>query len=308
MPPDAPALPILGEEPKLVAPHADDIRFWSVTTIIGCLDKPALVPWAAIKTAEAAVDKLDLVGSILEEDGRQDAINYLKNARFRVGKGLRSATQLGTAVHKACEHKAIHGYYETEDANDRELRPFLVQYDQFLDQFQPEMKAAEVTVFSETYGYAGTCDGFLRIDGIDYIIDYKTSREDTDGQGKPKGPYPEVALQLAAYRYADLAAVWRARQLEQFKRRYYLLNDQERELGVPVPEVAHGLVVYLTPTRFALHPVRCDESIFEHFLHTIDAARFVLDIGKSVIGNPLIPPAAFHEATDLGDPFDGIPS
>jgi hypothetical protein len=305
MPPDAPALPVLGEQPKLVAPAADDERYWSVTTIIGCLDKPALVPWAANKTAEAAVDKLDTVSSILQSDGRDEAIRYLQNARFRVGKGLRSATELGKAVHAACEYKAIHGRYRPEDANDKELRPFLVQYDRFLDEFQPEMDAAEVTVFSPTFGYAGTCDAFMRLQGTSFICDYKTSRDDVDGQGKNKGPYPEVALQLSAYRYADLAAVWRARQVEQFKRRYYLLSPSERELAAPVPEVDHGLVIYITPERYGVYPVRCDESIFEHFLHTIDAARFVLDIGKSVVGNPLIPPAAFYDSTD---PFEGLPS
>jgi hypothetical protein len=304
MPPDAPALPILGEKPKLVAPDPQDERFWSVTTIIGCLDKPALVPWAANKTAEAAVDKLDTVRSILESDGRDEAIRYLKNARFRVGKGLRSATELGKAVHSAAEYKAIHGRYRPEDANDKELRPFLVQFDKFLDEFQPEMEAAEVTVFSPTFGYAGTCDAFMRLQGTSFICDYKTSREDVDGQGSLKSPYAEVGLQLSAYRYADLAAVWRARQAEVFKRRYYLLNETERELAVEVPEADHGLAIFITPTRFALHPVRCDESVFEHFLHTIDAARFVLDIGKSVVGNALIPPSAFYDSTD---PFEGLP-
>ena len=28
-------------------PADDDLRMWSVTTIIGCLDKPALMYWAA---------------------------------------------------------------------------------------------------------------------------------------------------------------------------------------------------------------------------------------------------------------------
>jgi hypothetical protein len=306
MPPDAPALPVLGEEPKLVAPDAADERYWSVTTIIGCLDKPALVPWAAIKTAEAAVDKLDTVRSILDSDGRDEAIRYLKNARFRVGKGLRSASELGKAVHAAAEYKAIHGRYRPEDANDRELRPFLVQFDRFLDEFQPEYIAAEVTVFSPTFGYAGTCDGFLRIGGTDYVVDYKSSREDVDGQGKLKAPFPEVGLQLAGYRHADIAAIWRARQAEVFKRRYYLLSESERELAVPVPSVDHGLAILLTPTRFAVHPVRCDEDIFELFLHCIDAARFVLDVGRTIVGNALIPPTAFHDATD--DPFAGLPT
>lgn len=298
------ALPLLGEEPVLAPPDPDDVRLWSVTTLIGVLDKPALVPWAAIKTAEAAIDKANTWQSILEQDGRAEAINYLKNSRFRGKPGERSAKDLGTAVHKACEHAAIHGKFRPEDTNDPELVPFLRQYRRFLQDYQPEYVAAEVTVFNPQVGYAGTCDAFLNIEGSRFVVDYKTSRESDDARGKPKGPYPEVALQLAAYRYATLAAAWRARQSEQFKRRYYLLNASERAMAVPVPEVDHGLVIYLTPDRYALHPVRCDEAIFDSFLATVDAARFVLDVGHTVIGNPLIPPNALRDATD---PFAGLP-
>lgn len=296
-------IPLIGEEPMVVQPDEHDLRMWSVTTLIGCLDKPALVPWSAIKTAEAAVDDLVRWQSRLEHEGRQSAIDYLKGARFRGKRGERSATDLGKAVHEACEHAAINGRFRPEDTGDQELVPFLRQFRQFLTDFQPEYIAAEVTVFHPKFGYAGTADGFFIIDGIRYIFDIKTSRESNDSRGNPKGPYPEVALQLAAYRYAELAAVWRARAHEQYKRRYYLLSDTERAMAVPVPEVDHGLVVYLTPERYALHPVRCDEQIFDSFLAVIDAARFVLDTGKSVVGNPLIPPRALSES----DPFAGLP-
>ena len=299
-------LPRLGDEPIITnTPEPDDERLWSVTTLIGCLDKPALVPWAALKTAETAVHDRAKWLSRLDHEGEASAIDYLKNSRFRGKRGERSATELGKAVHKACEHAAIHGRFNPEDTADMELRPFLQQYRQFLTDFQPTYIAAEVTVFNPRFGYAGTADAFLTIDGVNYVVDYKTSREDETARGDLKGPYPEVALQLAAYRYAELAAVWRARQHEAFKRRYYLLNENERAMAVPVPEVDHGLVIYLTPTRYALHPVRCDEEIFDSFLAVIDAARFVLDIGKSVIGQPLIPPRALHDSTD---PFASLPN
>lgn len=298
-------LPRLGAEPLITStPDEGDMRLWSVTTLIGCLDKPALVPWAALKTAEAAVRDLPKWKSRLDHEGEASAIDYLKGARFRSGRG-RSAAELGTAVHKACEHAAIHGRYDPRDIADDELEPFLRQHRQFLTDFRPEYVAAEVTLFSPTFGYAGTCDAFLRIGDTNFIVDYKTSREDTDARGNPKGPYPEVALQLAAYRHAELAAVWRARQHEAWKRRYYLLNETERAMAVPVPEVDHGLVVYLTPERYALHPVRCDEEIFDAFLAVVDAARFVLDTAKTVIGRPLIPPRALHDSTD---PFAGLPA
>lgn len=157
------ALPRLGEEPRLVAPTEEDLRLWSVTTIIGILDKPALVPWTAIETAKAAVDQEQIWRSRLEHEGRDAAVDWLKGARFRKGKGQRSSTELGTAVHKACEHKAIHGHWRTEDWADGELRPFLIQFDQFLRDFKPRYEAAEVTVFHPDFNYAGTCDGIMEI-------------------------------------------------------------------------------------------------------------------------------------------------
>jgi hypothetical protein len=158
-----PSIPVLGEEPLETKAEPDDWRGWSVTTIIGALDKPALVPWAAIKTAEAAVDNADTWMAIAESDGRAEAINYLKGARFRRGRGQRSATELGTAVHKALEHKAIHGRYRDEDKADLELRPYLEQGNRFLREFKPRYLAAELTVYSPTYGFAGTSDGIVEL-------------------------------------------------------------------------------------------------------------------------------------------------
>lgn len=139
------------------------------------------------------------------------------------------------------------------------------------------------------------------------IFDIKTTAEDRTAGGKIKAPYPEVGLQLAAYRFAELAAVWRARQSEQFKRRYYLLSETEKAMGVPVPEVDGGVAILLTPTRYAVHPVRCDEEVHESFLHIVDAAHFAFDMADRVVGAPMIPPHVNPRVADDRDPFDGLP-
>ena len=47
----------IGQEPiEVDKPDDDDLSLWSVTTIIGALDKPALLYWAAQQTADAAID------------------------------------------------------------------------------------------------------------------------------------------------------------------------------------------------------------------------------------------------------------
>lgn len=297
-------LPLIGEEPELTKESPDDIRMWSVTTLISALDRPALLPWAVNRTAEAAVDS-DTWRYLLENEGRDAALRWLKNARFRTGKNQRSATELGTAVHRALEHKILHGRFRDEDKNDLELKPFLRQLNDFLRQFRPKFLGSEITLYAPSFNYAGTCDGFLELDGVKYIFDLKTSREPYDSKGQPKKPYPEAALQLSAYRYSELAAVWRARQAEVFRRRYYLLSDTERALAVPVPEVDHGLVLMVTPDFYSVHPVDCGPDVFEAFLAVVDSARFVFDIGQNVIGNALITPTALRDSTD---PFAGLPS
>lgn len=299
------ALPLRGEEPHLADQDPTDRRMWSVTTLIGALDKPALVPWAAKETAAAAIDSEKAWKSRLEHEGRDEAMKFLTNARFRRA-GKRSATELGTAVHKCAETKVLDGEFSAEQRHDAELKPFLFQIDRFLDEFSPEYLAAEVTVYNETYGYAGTADAFVRLGGVPLILDYKTTIEDYDYQGRLRKPYPEVSLQTSAYRFAELAAVWRARQSEVSRRRYYLLSDTERALAQPVPETEGGVAVLITPTRYAVHPVRCDEEIFEVFCHVIEAAHFAFELSPNVVGGALIPPHAF-DAPESIDPFKGLP-
>lgn len=296
-------VPLIGESDDNATPQPDDDRLWAVTALIGCLDKPALPQWAAIETSKAAVDDVRVWQSRLANEGRDSAIDYLKNARFRAGKGQRSAKDLGSAVHEACERYALTG---TRPDVDAEVRPFLVQFDKFLQEFQPEFTAVETTVYSPTYGYAGTCDGFMTVAGERLIFDYKTSRDSYDGRGDPKTPYPEVALQLAGYRFAEMAAVWRARRFEQFRRRYYLLSVTERELSVPVPEVDGGVAIQLTPDFYAVHPVRCDEGVHEAFLYVLEAARWHYETSKGVVGHPMTPPAPIP--VDETDPFVGLPA
>ncbi len=56
----------------------------------------------------------------------------------------------------------------------------------------PVVKANEVAVWNEKYGYAGTVDLIAEIDGQDWIIDFKTSQN----------VWPEYELQVSAYKYA----------------------------------------------------------------------------------------------------------
>jgi hypothetical protein len=301
----------LGQTPEDVKTQdPGDLRLWSVTTIIGVLDKPALLYWCAEEAAKAAIASLGSLRQRIEEEGDEAVIKWLRDARFRRPKDRLSNASLGTCAHHACETYALTGTrpdnQKLADIIHAEAGPaftgipqetavlnkMLDQFDGWLARFQPTYDATEVVVYNPTYGYAGTADAFLHIDNIPLIIDYKTSRDGYDNKGNPKTPYPEASLQLAAYRYAEFAAVWRPRRIEQFRRRYYLLGDAERDQAVPVPQVDAGAVIHITPDHCELFPVRCDHTIHEAFLYVQEAARWHLETSRDVIGLPMIPGGA----------------
>jgi hypothetical protein len=307
---DDPPVQEIGQTPEDVKAEApDDLRLWSVTSLLGVLDKPALLYWAAEQTAMSAVSIANTLAQRIEEDGEEEVIKWLRDARFRRPKGLLSAAMLGTCAHQACEEYALTGIRPNSarlteiihqvagakfHGSEREV-PVLVRmldrFDDWLQRAQPSYQATEVVVYNPTYGYAGCADAFLTVDGFRCIVDYKTSREGLDKQGRPKGPYPEAALQLSAYRHAEFAAVWRPRRIEKFRRRYYLLSEAERELAVPVPEVDGGAVIHLTPDHCEMFPVRCDERVHEAFLYVQEASRWVNTTSKEVIGLPMVFPS-----------------
>ena len=288
----------------LKKPDDDDQRLWSITTIISVLDKPALIYWSAEQTAKAAVEHVDAWRAIQESSGTDEAVKWLAGARFRTPKGKRTAAQLGTDVHALCEEYALTG---VRPDTDDETRPFLDQFDRWLDRAQPSFQATEVVVYHPRFGYAGQADVFLTVDGWRANVDYKTSAKSFDKQGKPTGPYPEVALQLAAARWAEMAAVWRPRRFESFRRRYYALSRAEIDMAVAVPEVDGSACLHITPEHCELYPVRTDEDVFERFLFVLEAARWVLQDAQTVLGDPVVfperPPRALVPVPDL--PMNG---
>jgi hypothetical protein len=289
------------DQPK---PDAEDLVCWSVTTIIGALDKPALLYWSAEQTAHAAIDDQATWNAMVADRGRDEAVKWLRDARFRQPRTRLASSSLGTVVHHLCEQYALTGTrpgveeittrirLEGGDHVDTTTEAAVVEamldrFDDWLQRFTPTYQATEVAVYSPTYGVAGQCDAFLTIDGVRFIGDYKTSREPFDTRGQPKTPYPEVALQLAGYRYCEFAAVWRPRRTERFRRRYYLLSPAERAMAVPVPEVDAAICIHITPERCEAFPVRADKTVHTAFLYVLEAARWKFETEKHVIGTPL---------------------
>jgi hypothetical protein len=289
-------IPMRAVAEVLSSMNPDDKRFYSVTTILKSVGSDeGLIYWSADETAKAAVNSRKTVEALLEDEGPAAAIAWLREARFRGAKGERSATSLGSAVHACAEYYVVTGQRPPMGMRlgdklgvvDDEVQPYIDCFEMFLDKFQPEFTAAEVTVYNTTYGYAGTADGWANVQGVPVILDYKTSKKSEDTKGRRKKPRPEVALQLSAYAAADFAAVWRARRMEKYSSRYYLLNEQERALAAPVPETQGGLVVFLTDKHCDVYPVEVGQDTFEQFLYCIESARWDNEVSRKVLGAPL---------------------
>lgn len=258
-----------------------DRRFYSVTTIIGALDKPALLFWAAEQTALAAVRMAGSLEARVEEEGAEAVVRYLRDARKRPPPGQVSATALGTAVHDAVERYVKEG--KRPDVGVTVL-PYLEQFDRWAQVWQPEYHVTEASVYSPRYQYAGTLDAICTIEGCKVLVDYKSSRRSVGPDDKPSRPYPEAALQLAAYRHAELLATVRGRRTEVLGRRYYLFGAEEAASAVPMSTLDGSVVVHITPEHCDMYPVRSDDRVFEAFLYTVEAFRWQQELSKQVIG------------------------
>ena len=114
--------------------------------------------WSAKKVAEAAVDEFGTLAQMVGQGNKSGAIDYLKRAPQRSSG---PTAELGSAVHDLCDRIA-----KGEDIKrvHPEHEPFILQFKNFLRDFDVEFYESEVTVWSDTYGFAGTVDAICRID------------------------------------------------------------------------------------------------------------------------------------------------
>lgn len=165
---------------------AEGNRIPGVTTVIGALDKPALVGWAGKLCAQAGWDaaKRGAVGPPYWRD---------------VCYGVRDrAAEDGTAAHDLFE-RHLQGQspaYIRQHAESQCYRDGAWQAYENAKQWLGNLALTfevwphERPLISEIYGYAGTPDALARdADGKVWLADWKTG-----------GLYPEMVLQMAAYR------------------------------------------------------------------------------------------------------------
>lgn len=221
-----------------------------VTTIIGNgVPKPALQHWAAREVATFAADNLELIGQ-LDRDARVD---LLKGAPYR---DRDKAARRGTEVHAHAERLVTGDEVEVPE----ELAGHVDSYIRFLNDWHVQAEHIELVVGNRKHRYMGSLDLIATLaDGQRWLLDIKTTRS---------GIYSEVALQLAAYRYAE----------------FHTDGDTEH----PMPTVDACGAIWVRADGYDLVPVDAGPTTFRTFLYVQQVARFAK--GESLVGDVLTPP------------------
>ena len=164
----------------------DGRKLPSVTTILGVLQKPALIPWAAKETA-AAFKELIQEAIINDLDLDLDAMELEAKKAHR--KKKTEAMDIGTAVHNAIElWLESDGRMHPEEIANPEAQQGLKRFLEWGEQHTVKVLSYEQVV-TDNRSYAGRFDMLAEVDGTVTLIDFKTST----------GIWDEYWFQVAAY-------------------------------------------------------------------------------------------------------------
>jgi len=180
--------------------RTDDHRYYwngegplpSVTTVLEILDKPALTTW---KAKEAARAMLRMTQHGWPDSVPQDEEEAVKRALSESRKGRDTAANVGSGVHHLADmalrvSESDPNAWQVSD----DTQPYLDAFRVFSDRYERSSFVSSEKMVWSLNGYAGTYDLLMMIGNELWLIDIKT------GKGID---YPEYALQLAGYRWAD---------------------------------------------------------------------------------------------------------
>lgn len=142
----------------------DGTKVPGVTTVLGILNKPALVPWA---------NKLGLQG--------------IDSSKYRD-----EMADIGTLAHQMIVDYFNKIKTDTDDYSSNQIElaeNCLLSFWNWEKGHKIEVIVAEKQLVSTKYGFGGTIDCFCKLEGRPTLLDFKTG----------KAIYPEMLHQLAAY-------------------------------------------------------------------------------------------------------------
>lgn len=164
--------------------NTDGKRLPGVTTVLGVLDKPALLGWAARTAADAAVEAMT-------SGSPPDAAK--ETGRKAVFARRDKAADLGTRAHALVEAHFAGETVDVDVSNPEDAKVYACAR-RAIDHITATCTRVVLseTAYTDTAeGFGGTIDLVVERDGKLYVADLKTG----------KGAHDEVVPQLAAYRW-----------------------------------------------------------------------------------------------------------
>lgn len=159
----------------------------SVTKILGIINKPYLIPWAAKVTTEKMAELIK-PGVAYDEIQLLDMLAQAKRASYAIKV---SAGDIGTLVHSHLE-QIIKGENPGELVHE-EAKNAVNRFIDWVNKNEVKFLLSEQMVFSKKYNYCGTLDFACRIGGKLILGDIKTSNQIS---------YTEYGAQLSGYKIA----------------------------------------------------------------------------------------------------------
>jgi hypothetical protein len=250
----------------------DGVPADGVTTLIkNGLPKPALMYWSAKSVAEHVADIPDSELQVLRDLGRDGMVAALKSVPWkqRDDAGVR-----GTDIHKLAERLLHNEDVEVPDPLTGHVEACL----RFFDDWQVQPVSIERVVGHRKWRYAGTYDlvaDVVRPDTgqtVRALLDWKTAAS---------GIWPETALQLAAYRWAEV---------------YVDTDNTEKPVADLGIEATFG--VWLRADGHDVYELDTTEPVFKTFLHVAYVARQIVKDGpmKGWLSDAIQPAHIFEES------------
>ena len=164
-----------------------------VTTVTKVLDAPALTYWKMGQVAESAIANAERLIEDRETGKAEAAKKWLLILPT-------TAMDRGSRIHQVLEfilRRATNVPVEPADANA------VAGARLWLNEHKVKPLEVEAFLINETLEFGGTCDLIAEIDGVVWLLDWKTGGSVTQPDGTV---YDEMRLQLAAYAHAEFIA------------------------------------------------------------------------------------------------------
>lgn len=165
--------------------RVEGVELPSVTTILGVIAKPALIPWArnvALDKAKATL--LESTWPQSSQEWSQWVEEVITEARRRPDEIRDSAADKGTRAHELICRIIEGGKVEVPE----DLKPHIEAFWAWYDKAGLEIRFGETMVYHPVYHYAGGMDATAWRGKQLVVLDWKTG-----------GVWPEAAMQVAAY-------------------------------------------------------------------------------------------------------------